>query len=112
MERRRRGARPGRRRAAERPRPRWSHHPGRPAGLELLSEDETLPAVVHCTAGKDRTGVLVALLLDLLGVAREQIVADYAATTDNMPGILDRIRSSSFFQGNGLAAAPAWIFES
>jgi hypothetical protein len=45
-------------------------------------------------------------------VAREQIVADYAATTDNMPGILDRIRSSSFFQGNGLAAAPAWIFQS
>jgi protein-tyrosine phosphatase len=82
------------------------------AALELLSDGEALPAVVHCTAGKDRTGVLVALLLDLLGVAREQIVADYAATTDNMPGILARIRSSPFFQGNGLAAAPAWIFES
>jgi protein-tyrosine phosphatase len=82
------------------------------AALELLSDGEALPAVVHCTAGKDRTGVLVALLLDLLGVAREQIVADYAATTDNMPGILARIRSSSFFQGNGLAAAPGWIFES
>jgi protein-tyrosine phosphatase len=82
------------------------------AALELLSDGAALPAVVHCTAGKDRTGVLVALLLDLLGVAREQIVADYAATTDNMPGILDRIRSSPFFQGNGLAAAPAWIFES
>jgi protein-tyrosine phosphatase len=82
------------------------------AALELLSDGQALPAVVHCTAGKDRTGVLVALLLDLLGVAREQIVADYAATTDNMPGILARIRSSPFFQGNGLAAAPAWIFES
>ena len=82
------------------------------AALRLLSDGEALPAVVHCTAGKDRTGVLVALLLDLLGVAREQVVADYAATTDNMPGILDRIRSSPFFQGNGLAAAPAWIFES
>ncbi|WP_409329658.1 tyrosine-protein phosphatase [Trujillonella humicola] len=82
------------------------------AALELLAEDGALPAVVHCTAGKDRTGVLVALLLDLLGVAREQIVADYAATTDNMPGILARIRSSPFFRGNGLAAAPAWIFES
>jgi|1186.fasta_scaffold06183_3 protein-tyrosine phosphatase len=82
------------------------------AALGLLSDGEALPAVVHCTAGKDRTGVLVALLLDLLGVAREQIVADYAATTDNMPGILDRIRSSPFFQGTGLAAAPAWIFES
>lgn len=82
------------------------------AALELLSDGQALPAVVHCTAGKDRTGVLVALLLELLGVAREQIVADYAATTDNMPGILARIRSSPFFQGNGLAAAPAWIFES
>ena len=67
---------------------------------------------MHCTAGKDRTGVLVALLLDLLGVEREQVVADYTQTTANMPGILDRIRASAFFQGNGLAAAPAWIFES
>jgi protein tyrosine/serine phosphatase len=82
------------------------------AALELLSREDSLPAVVHCTAGKDRTGVLVALLLDLLGVEREQIVADYAATTENMPGILARIRASTFFQGNGLAAAPTWIFES
>jgi protein tyrosine/serine phosphatase len=82
------------------------------AALELLAGHGSLPAVVHCTAGKDRTGILVALLLELLGVQREQVVADYAATTENMPGILARIRSSSFFQGNGLAAAPAWIFES
>jgi protein-tyrosine phosphatase len=82
------------------------------AALELLAREDALPAVVHCTAGKDRTGVLVALLLDLLGVEREQIVADYAATTENMPGILARIRSSTFFQGNGLAGAPSWIFES
>jgi protein tyrosine/serine phosphatase len=90
------------------------HDNGAPllTALELLSQEESLPVVVHCTAGKDRTGVLVALLLDLLGVEREQIVADYAATTANMPGILARIRASAFFQGNGLAAAPTWIFES
>ena len=82
------------------------------AALDLLAADGALPAVVHCTAGKDRTGVLVALLLDLLGVEHEQIAADYAATTANMPGILARIRSSPFFQGTGLAAAPSWIFES
>jgi protein-tyrosine phosphatase len=80
--------------------------------LELLASDDVLPAVVHCTAGKDRTGVLVALLLDLLGVEREQVVADYAETTANMPGILERIRASPFFQSNGLAAAPDWIFGS
>jgi protein-tyrosine phosphatase len=35
------------------------------------------PAVINCTAGKDRTGVAVALLLNLLGVPREAILADY-----------------------------------
>ena len=82
------------------------------AALELLAGEDALPAVVHCTAGKDRTGLLVALLLELLGIERDQVVADYAETTVNMPGILDRIRSSPFFRGNGLAAAPEWIFGS
>jgi protein-tyrosine phosphatase len=36
-----------------------------------------LPVLIHCTAGKDRTGVLIALLLILLGVPREAVVADY-----------------------------------
>ena len=52
----------------------------------------------------------MALLLGLLGVDSEDIVADYAATAANMPAVLERIRSSPFFQSNGLAAAPAWIF--
>jgi protein-tyrosine phosphatase len=82
------------------------------AAVELLAAEGSLPAVVHCTAGKDRTGVLVALLLELIGVEREQVVADYAETTGNMPDILARIRSSPFFRGNGLAAAPEWIFGS
>lgn len=36
------------------------------------------PAVIHCTAGKDRTGVVVALLLGLVGVSHETIAQDYA----------------------------------
>jgi protein-tyrosine phosphatase len=38
------------------------------------------PVLVHCTAGKDRTGVMVALVLAAAGVEREAIVADYART--------------------------------
>ncbi|WP_327753802.1 tyrosine-protein phosphatase (plasmid) [Sphingobium sp. SJ10-10] len=41
-----------------------------------------LPLVFHCAAGKDRTGIAAALLLDLLGVERERIFADYALTDE------------------------------
>lgn len=79
--------------------------------FEILAGPDSLPAVVHCTAGKDRTGIFVALLLDLLGVEPEAIVADYAATAPNMAEILNRIRASEFFRETGLATAPDWIFE-
>ncbi len=46
--------------------------------LETVSQPGALPAVFHCTAGKDRTGVLSALLLGIAGVPRESIVEDYA----------------------------------
>jgi protein-tyrosine phosphatase len=48
--------------------------------LEELAAPGRLPALVHCTAGKDRTGILVALLLETLGTPRETVVADYALT--------------------------------
>ncbi|CAM5280898.1 tyrosine-protein phosphatase [Leifsonia shinshuensis] len=42
--------------------------------------------VVHCTAGKDRTGIVVALALLAVGVDREVVIADYAATQANLRG--------------------------
>lgn len=46
---------------------------------------EGAPALVHCTVGKDRTGVVVALLLDAVGVEEDAIVADYARTEQKLP---------------------------
>ncbi len=46
--------------------------------IEVLAAPGALPAVFHCSAGKDRTGVLSALLLAFLGVPDELIVEDYA----------------------------------
>lgn len=43
-----------------------------------LAQAENLPALIHCTAGKDRTGLSVALLLGLLGVDEDTIIADYS----------------------------------
>lgn len=54
------------------------------AALEVLATPDALPAVFHCTAGKDRTGVLSALVLTLLGVDEATVVADYALSGDAM----------------------------
>ena len=51
-------------------------------------------ALVHCAAGKDRTGVVVALALRAVGVRRQAVVADYAATGERIEAILERLRRS------------------
>ena len=78
---------------------------------EIASADRH-PVVYHCTAGKDRTGIVTAMLLAILGVDHETIAADYHVTTANMVPIIERIRSAQVYKDNGLAAAPAWIFAS
>jgi len=48
------------------------------------------PVLVHCTAGKDRTGVTIAVVLALLGADRAAVVADYERTGPRMPEVLVR----------------------
>lgn len=48
--------------------------------FEELAAPGRLPTLVHCAAGKDRTGLLVALILESLGTPRDLVVADYAMT--------------------------------
>jgi len=45
--------------------------------FNILAEREVYPLLFHCSAGRDRTGVGAAMLLELLGVSRERIVADF-----------------------------------
>lgn len=54
-------------------------------------------ALVHCAAGKDRTGVVVALALTAAGVPRDVVVADYAATGERLHLVLDRLRASATY---------------
>jgi len=63
-------------------------------------------ALVHCAAGKDRTGVVVALALSAVGVRRDVVVADYTATAERMVAVLDRLRASRTY-ATDIDKAPA-----
>jgi protein-tyrosine phosphatase len=52
--------------------------------LRLIAEPSGLPLMFHCTAGKDRTGWMSAVLLTALGVDRATVTADYLRTNDLM----------------------------
>lgn len=54
--------------------------------------------LVHCAAGKDRTGTVVALALDVAGAPREVIAADYLATAERIEQIIGRLRSSETYR--------------
>ncbi|HVU73127.1 MAG TPA: tyrosine-protein phosphatase [Mycobacteriales bacterium] len=54
-------------------------------------------AIAHCAAGKDRTGTVVALILDAVGVERAAVVADYAASSEAIDGVLRRLTGSDTY---------------
>ncbi len=67
--------------------------PALTGAFAALASGGSLPAVFHCSAGKDRTGVLSALILAFLGVPDETIVADYALSAPAMDRLLDRLKA-------------------
>lgn len=62
--------------------------------------------IVHCAAGKDRTGTVVALALAEVGVTREAIVADYERSAERIEDIFARLRSTRTYEDD-LAGADA-----
>jgi protein-tyrosine phosphatase len=77
-----------------------------PLALQVLAVALDRPAVVHCAAGKDRTGLLVALTLGIAGVGDDAIVADYMATAQNMPRISERFQTWPRYRAHMAAADP------
>ncbi len=60
------------------------------ASVAALAEQKALPAIFFCAAGKDRTGVLSAVLLGSLGVVDEDIVRDYVLTEETIDLVIGR----------------------
>lgn len=66
--------------------------------LRVFADEENLPCVVHCVHGKDRTGLIVALLLRLLGVDEPTTVLDYTKSE-----LILRVRDGRRFSRSRLA---------
>lgn len=72
--------------------------------MTLLADSET-PAVIHCAAGKDRTGVMAALLLAAIGTPDAEIIADYAASDRTIDRVFARLARLPSY-GERLARLP------
>ena len=57
-------------------------------------------ALVHCAAGKDRTGTIVALALSVADAERQAIIADYAASSERVEGVVGRLKASPTYADN------------
>jgi protein-tyrosine phosphatase len=58
--------------------------------LKIIAVPENHPLMFHCTIGKDRTGILAAILLNILGVGDEDIIADYSLSAPYMVELVNR----------------------
>ncbi|MEO6955547.1 MAG: tyrosine-protein phosphatase [Antricoccus sp.] len=67
------------------------------SAISELIRPGTLPALVHCAAGKDRTGVIIATAQSVAGVANEVIATDYAASAPAVPKIMERLVQSGLY---------------
>jgi protein-tyrosine phosphatase len=61
--------------------------------IHLLASPGSLPAVFHCSAGKDRTGVLAAVVLGCLGVSDAVIIDDYSLSSIGTAKLMDSLRA-------------------
>jgi protein-tyrosine phosphatase len=84
--------------------------------MELVLDESNWPVLIHCNAGKDRSGVGIALILETLGVDRETIMEEYLLTNEisriEEKAVLLSKESKNFSRGNRFSkgvSASAWL---
>jgi protein-tyrosine phosphatase len=80
--------------------------------VRALLDDDGMPAIIGCAAGKDRTGVTIALLLDLCGVPREIIVEDYALSAHYFASSVAHMDQDDWRHGSLIVDSPPEFIES
>lgn len=83
----------------------YEHAPSIKRIFELIG-DGNLPILFHCVAGKDRTGIVSALLLESLGCSREDIFLDYLMTNMSTDHIRSRFLEHASREVSDLAWEP------
>lgn len=76
------------------------------AVLHALARPDAYPAVFFCMAGKDRTGVLAAILLSLLGVSEDDIAADFELSGDEVVALVEDLRTREDFEDHPMMNQP------
>jgi protein-tyrosine phosphatase len=90
----------------------WYLEVGRGAlvkALITIADPSNRPLVFHCAAGKDRTGVLAALILDILGVEHSTIIDDYVITASRLELILERLSRDPVWGGSAPKIPPGRV---
>ena len=65
--------------------------------LRTVADPGSGAVLVHCAAGKDRTGVICALALSLVGVRRQEVVADYLRTDERIAAVRERLLATPMY---------------
>ena len=74
--------------------------------LRTIADPKSGAVLVHCAAGKDRTGVVCALALSLVGVKRSVIVEDYVRTNERIMAVVDRLLATELYHDDMARRTP------
>ncbi len=79
--------------------------------LEMIADPSNYPLVFHCAVGKDRTGMLAAMLFKLLGVKEADIIDDYTLSEPYMDELLEKIKNTPPKEGERPLDIPEYFWK-
>lgn len=77
--------------------------------FDAITTPQSPPALFGCTAGKDRTGIVAALVLSAAGVPRQLVIEDYALTAIHGASLLQRLRAEGAAHAESMGLSSAWF---